>query len=158
MTESLFSVRGDCATLAPGLRRALCDRRRLDDPLVREAFAQMLAPRGVALRAAAGVGEALSMLDAGGELPQLAIIDYRLPGDRNGLWLARHLSGYQPPITVLIVTGDTAPEILVQAEQAGVEVLYKPFTATQLTEAIGRAAARGRAGATGPEAPDDRQP
>ena len=74
------------------------------------------------------------------------ITDFRLRNEEDGIELAtelRALLGWKLP--VLLVTGDTAPARVRQAQQSGLRVLYKPVKAHDLVEALGDEVAASRA-------------
>jgi signal transduction histidine kinase/ActR/RegA family two-component response regulator len=66
----------------------------------------------------------------------LVICDYRLP-DGNGLQLADRLSEHcaEPPAFIL-VSGDTAPQILLAAKERGLHLLHKPVRPAKLRSLI----------------------
>ncbi len=68
---------------------------------------------------------------------ELLIIDYRLPTDISGIEVARNLQsslGY--PFAVLVITGDTAPERLREADASGYPLLHKPVQPAQLRSTL----------------------
>jgi CheY-like chemotaxis protein len=95
-------------------------RRVLELSLAEIGFAVTSAPSGDAARV---------VLEAG-PWPTLLFSDIRMPGQLNGVQLARWAVGHQPQLCVLLQTG--------YAEEGAGEfpVLRKPFTAEELVEAI----------------------
>jgi CheY-like chemotaxis protein len=95
-------------------------RRVLELSLAEIGFAVSSAPSGDAARVA---------LEAG-PCPTLLFSDIRMPGQLNGVQLARWAIGHCPQLRVLLQTG--------YAEEGAGDfaVLRKPFTAEELIEAI----------------------
>ncbi len=66
----------------------------------------------------------------------LVICDYRLP-DGNGLQLADRLSERcEEPPAFILVSGDTAPQILLAAKERGLHLLHKPVRPAKLRSLI----------------------
>jgi CheY-like chemotaxis protein len=59
-------------------------------------------------------------------VPRLLIVDYRLPGVRDGIEVIERLRSRLGPVPALLITGDTGPEHLRRAAQSGLPVLHKP--------------------------------
>lgn len=71
--------------------------------------------------------------------PDLVISDLRLRGEDSGLHCIERLRQQWPDLPALLISGDTAPERLRQAHQAGLRLLHKPVRADELTQAIAQA-------------------
>ncbi|MBG9390307.1 hybrid sensor histidine kinase/response regulator [Caenimonas aquaedulcis] len=84
---------------------------------------------------------ALEWLAARTALPDLVLTDVVMPGEMNGLALARHLRDTHPNLPVLLMTGYA--EQLDAIEKMGFEVLPKPCSADVLSAAIARVSAPG---------------
>lgn len=54
--------------------------------------------------------------------------DYRLRADENGIDAIGHVRVIQPGINAVLITGDTAPERLQSAKNAGIKMLHKPVS------------------------------
>ena len=68
-------------------------------------------------------------------VPDLIISDYRLRGGRTGLLAVaqvRTLLGR--PVPAILITGDTAPDRLIEAHASGLELLHKPVTPGKLRQ------------------------
>ncbi|MBE2293972.1 MAG: PAS-domain containing protein [Phycisphaerales bacterium] len=116
--------------------RELQDRRILmldDDIAVLEAMEGLLQHWGCSVITAASLEEAREKLKAGAPPPELLIVDYRLRGDLSGLEaveiLQKNLRRYVP---TLIITGDTSPDHLREAEASGYPLLHKPVQPAKL--------------------------
>jgi CheY-like chemotaxis protein len=73
-------------------------------------------------------------------VPSLIICDFRLRHGASGLdVLARLQSEYNDTLPSILVTGDTAPERLREAQGTNAIVLHKPLTPQRLREAMWRA-------------------
>ena len=65
------------------------------------------------------------------------ITDFRLRNEEDGIQLAAKLRAeLRRNLPVLLVTGDTAPERVKQAQASGYSVLYKPVKAHEMAEAL----------------------
>lgn len=108
-----------------------------DDPAVLEAMAGLLESWGCVIIMATSLEEAQAKLQAGEQPPELLIIDYRLRGEVSGLEavtiLHRQMSRYVP---ALIITADTAPECLREAQASGYPLLHKPVQPAKLHSAV----------------------
>ncbi len=136
---------GDNASLA---MRAISGQRVLvvdDEENVRISTASALSLYGLQVHTADGVQKACEIAQrletqAGGLGKLNALItDFRLRDDEDGIQLAtklRAILGRDLP--VLLVTGDTAPQRVKQAQASGYQVLYKPVKTHDLAEALRR--------------------
>ncbi|MBA3902086.1 MAG: response regulator [Rhodocyclaceae bacterium] len=110
-----------------------------DDRLVLATLANGLEQAGYAVQAAGSAEEALRVLAV--ELPDLAVLDMRMPG-RSGLDLARQLreTGEVP---FIFLTAYSEPDIVRQAAECGaLGYVVKPVDMPQLVPAIEAALAR----------------
>jgi two-component system, sensor histidine kinase len=102
-----------------------------DDAAVRVGMAQLLQSWGCSCVAVDSIEEAIDAVRQ--TRPDLLISDYRLRGHRNGseaIALLRAELGVDLP--ALLITGDTAPERLREAQSSGVPLLHKPTSAALL--------------------------
>ena len=115
-----------------------------DDVLVREAVAALLTSHGYAVRTAADAGEA-GRVAATGEPRALALVDYRLPDGQTALEAVRAVQaalGAGRRVPVIVVTGDTHPQRIRDAQSLGYPVLFKPLPAEVLLGAVSEALRR----------------
>ncbi|TPQ29828.1 ATP-binding protein [Methylomonas koyamae] len=116
------------------------DRRLLvidDDVAVRDGMRGLLSRWGCRVFAAADLYQALAEIDDHQLRPELAIVDYRLPGDLSGIEVARELRRRLAyPLPILIVTGDTGPERLREADASGFPLLHKPVQPAKLRSTL----------------------
>jgi signal transduction histidine kinase/ActR/RegA family two-component response regulator len=109
-----------------------------DEETVRSSTAAALRLYGLQVEVADGLAQAREIAALPGHRLDALITDFRLRNEEDGIQLAtelRAMLGWQLP--VLLVTGDTAPARVRQAQQSGLRVLYKPVKAHDLVEALG---------------------
>jgi len=117
-----------------------------DDPLVREGMTLLIENFGWRVLAADGAPGALRLLSESGHAPDLVIADYRLEAGATGLEAIRAVesamtaSAHRLPLSV-VLTGDTAPERIVDAEASGYRILHKPIAAKDVALLLGEASA-----------------
>jgi CheY-like chemotaxis protein len=113
-----------------------------DEPTNRAALALVLEQFGCAVVTAGSGSEALRALEARGTPPDALISDYRLRGAETGIGATEALRAvYGAELPAVLVTGDTAPDRLLEAEASGLEVLHKPVTAETLERTLVRSLA-----------------
>ena len=79
----------------------------------------------------------LAKLAGVSKLPDLIVSDYRLRGAENGIQVVELLRGeFNAEIPALLVTGDTAPDRLRDAEASGLPILHKPVNPARLRTLI----------------------
>lgn len=111
-----------------------------DDRLVLSTLARGLSRAGYGVSTAESVDDAEAIL-AGGERPDLAILDVSMPG-RSGLELAERLHSFDH-IPFMLLTAYSDREIVDRATACGaLGYLVKPVDAPQLVPAIRAALAR----------------
>ncbi|MCW2244338.1 ATP-binding protein [Azospirillum canadense] len=104
-----------------------------DDPLVREGLGLLLAQLGWTVLAAATAAEALAHLAAVPDQPALVIADHRLDGGVTGLEVLRAVEAkLTRPALSVILTGDTAPDLIASIAASGHRVLHKPLAVRDL--------------------------
>ena len=142
---STFSVRvprADPASVrpAPAPVPEIGDLRRCsvlmaeDDAIIAAALVMEMRDWGLDVTRVSGVGELRACL-AGRESPfDLIVSDYRL-GDGSG-FEAIEAVREKWPTPAILMTGDTAPEVLRQADRDGIRLLHKPLAGSDLKRAI----------------------
>ncbi len=106
-----------------------------DEQSVREGMLHLLQDWGCEGRVAETIEEALEYVRSWS--PDLIISDYRLREQRTGseaIFALRAQLGSDVP--ALLITGDTAPERLREAQSSGVPLLHKPVSPDQLYQCI----------------------
>ena len=108
-----------------------------DDVDVQQALKSRLEARGWTVRTASTLGDGL-MLWRGGFMPDVVLADYRLGDEHTGAELIAALRSEGCEAPSLIITGDTAPDRLVQLARNGLEVLHKPVSDALLVQTVER--------------------
>ena len=118
-----------------GLRVLVID----DEAIVRTGLAALLEAWGYRVLAAGCADEATRLLAANDSDADLIIADYRLRDGHTGPDAIERVNaqlGRRLP--ALIITGDTAPERMVEAQRNGHGLLHKPVAAERLRELVAR--------------------
>ena len=110
----------------------------LDDEIsVREAMRQLLERWGCEVITTSSPEEAEARLGAEGRLPELLIVDYRLRRHASGIeTIGRLRERAGTAIPALVITGDTAPDRLREAQVSGYPLLHKPVMPGSLRAAM----------------------
>ena len=107
----------------------------VDDELaVREGVRVLLEELGCQVLLADGAAQAAHHAQ-GGAL-DMVISDFRLRGRSDGLDVIHQCQTIQPGLYALLISGDTAPERLMQAHAAQVPMLHKPVALDELRRHI----------------------
>lgn len=105
-----------------------------DDPSVRLALTRLLCAADLEVRAFASAGELLGfdwMVE-----PRCMVIDFRMP-DMNGLVLLRRIAETRPQLPVVIISGESDPELRSQAlRQGAAAFLAKPIDDRELLKEV----------------------
>ena len=111
-----------------------------DDPVQRTGMQLLLESWGNRVILAADGPAALDALRAAPRAPDVIVTDFRLPGALTGAQIVtRAAEELGRPIPGIILTGDTAPERIREAMDAGCRLLHKPFTPGLLRDALSAA-------------------
>ena len=107
-----------------------------DSPEMREVAQRNLISQGYQVLVAASVQDALSLLES--QAFDLVITDFKMP-EIGGLDLVRHVRENLKDTEVMMITGHPSVQSAVAAVKTGAEeYLTKPFTDTELAEAVGK--------------------
>jgi two-component system response regulator RegA len=107
-----------------------------DDDALRERLVRAFSERGLDVRSAASVAEALESARA--DPPELAVVDLRL-GTSSGLDLVPLLKAVEPATRIVVLTGFGSVATAVQAvRQGAVNYLTKPADADEILAAFHR--------------------
>jgi two-component system, sensor histidine kinase len=118
-----------------GLRVVVVD----DEIGVREGMRTLLAQWGCDVVVAGSEDEAVAAVLAAGWLPEVAIVDYRLRDERTGVQAVERLRReFGDAIPALIVTGDTAPERIREAQASNYPLVHKPVSPAVLRASLRR--------------------
>lgn len=131
---------GDAQEVAPRATTVLVVD---DEEMVRDAVRLMLIDWGCTALVASDADEALAALDAAEHPPDVVIADYRLRGGRTGLDAIRQVRSHlRRQVPAVLLTGDTAPERIMEATRGGHVILHKPISHHDLRRALDDAMAR----------------
>jgi CheY-like chemotaxis protein/anti-sigma regulatory factor (Ser/Thr protein kinase) len=105
-----------------------------DEAIILRGLQVVVEGWGYEVVIAASEVEAVERLLELDRAPDIIIADYRLRAGRTGIEAIRHIRARygNRPIPSLLITGDTAPERLQEAEASGYRLLHKPVSTTQL--------------------------
>ncbi len=105
-----------------------------DEAAVRAGTQALLNRMGCDVTLAASIAEAEAL--TADHPPDLVLADLRLRAQESGITAVHRLRQQHPHLAAIIITGDTAPDRLQQAQAAGLQVLHKPVAADALMRAI----------------------
>jgi PAS domain S-box-containing protein len=107
-----------------------------DDLLIRIGLEAMLEEWGHTVLGAGSVDEAV-LVAQHAEAPEAILADYRLQAESTGLEAIRAVHArLGRSIPAAILTGDTAPERLVEAQRGGFHLLHKPVVPAELRRTV----------------------
>jgi CheY-like chemotaxis protein len=115
---------------SPGLCVLLVD----DELMVRESMRLLLEQLGCEVLLAEDQEQAITHAHA--QRIDLILSDFRLREGRSGVAVIRAVQALYPQALAALVTGDTAPDRIRDAESAGVSLLYKPLSLAQLMQLL----------------------
>lgn len=105
-----------------------------DDVAVCQACAMLLEALGCVALLAQNQHAAEALL--ADSRPDVLLVDLRLRDGVNGIDVIRHLRTTLGPVPALLVSGDTSPDRLKMASEAGIPLCVKPLTLEQLLAAL----------------------
>jgi CheY-like chemotaxis protein len=109
-----------------------------DEIWIQEAMRSLLESWGHEVIAAGSSRELMERLAQRSTRPDLVICDFRLRGEENGIGVIQRLrSEYGEDLPGVLISGDTAPDRLKEAQQSGFLLLHKPVPNGRLRAAIG---------------------
>jgi signal transduction histidine kinase len=128
--------------VSPPIASALEGRRVLvidDDPDILEGMGGRLERWGCHPLGAPSADAALALLSTGAPAPDAILADYRLAGGSTGLEAIDRLRAHlAAPIPAVVITGETAPEVLEAIRAAGFQRLSKPVSPARLRALLER--------------------
>ncbi|MEM9530657.1 MAG: response regulator [Pseudomonadota bacterium] len=112
-----------------------------DEPALRKVVSQMLEALGYSVQVAGDAAQAQRILTTGPQF-DLVLTDWLMPGEMDGLMLARWIRNKYPHMKILIATGysDAVEDATQSAE---FPVLFKPYSRAELKLRIDEARAPG---------------
>ena len=109
-----------------------------DEKNMREVLQDLLEDKGYDAGTFADGEKFLAVLRAG-SVPDLVILDLKLPG-KDGLQVLREARAISPGLSILMISAYATVDKAVQAMQEGaMDFLVKPFDNTRLFSAVGKA-------------------
>jgi DNA-binding NtrC family response regulator len=110
-----------------------------DEPLICWSLKEVLAADGFEVTVAGSGRAALGALDDGAPLPDVVLLDYRLP-DSDDLTLLERITERVRPGRVILMTAYGTPEVVQGARALGAyDVLTKPVDLDHVTALVRRA-------------------
>ncbi len=108
-----------------------------DERAIRDATRELLRPQQVDVITAATIAEAVALAGNSTEPIDMILSDWRLSGTENGVDAVRAVRAVIGEATpAVLITGDTAPDLLTLAHEAGLVVLHKPLQPRQLVRLV----------------------
>jgi signal transduction histidine kinase/CheY-like chemotaxis protein len=107
-----------------------------DEESLRLGMRSLLEEAGSVVQLASSTAEAVAILAA--TTIDLVIADFRLRGHDNGIAAIKTLRCIQPGLPALLMTGETAPERLREAQEADIPVIHKPVMPQLLLKEISK--------------------
>ena len=108
-----------------------------DDPLVLSGNRVLLEELGCSVQTVANARDALDAVAALDGTPLLVLCDMWLGDGDNGIELLRRMSALTgAPVSAILVSGDTGPQTLAAAADAGYALLHKPVSPAKLRAAV----------------------
>ncbi len=112
-----------------------------DEPDVLYALTLVLESWGYQVVAASGIAAARARLRTLGDVPALIVADHRLRGATGAEAITTLRREIGMTVPGIILTGDTSPDRLRQAQASGFGLLHKPVHPNALREAVARSVA-----------------
>jgi CheY-like chemotaxis protein len=105
-----------------------------DELMVRQSMRFLLEELGCTVHDAVGSIEAAKI--AASHAIDLILSDMRLAVRDSGIEAVTQVRKLQPDVRAVLVTGDTAPERLREAQATGLALLHKPVTLERLLDVL----------------------
>jgi signal transduction histidine kinase/CheY-like chemotaxis protein len=107
-----------------------------DEPEVRTGMQTLLEHLGCRVAVCGSYAEAERLLDERALEVDLIVADFRLRQHENGIETVRRLRARLGEVPALLVSGDTAPERLREAQASGLPLLHKPVSLDKLMQTM----------------------
>jgi signal transduction histidine kinase/CheY-like chemotaxis protein len=122
------------ANAAPALPAGLSVLVVDDEVQLRESMRLLLAGLGCTVHLADSAAQAAELARA--HRLHVVLSDMRLRGGDSGLVAMQAVRALQPGVRMALITGDTAPDRIREAESAGVPLLHKPVAPERLFDLL----------------------
>ncbi len=103
-----------------------------DDPILRFTLSMELRQGGFQVREACNTDEAETVLEAGSAV-NLVVTDIEMPGERDGIALAKSVRAFHPGVRVIVASGTTPDSSIVNVADA---FFGKPYDIDRLVQRI----------------------
>lgn len=104
-----------------------------DDPDIRQLIAELMAEWGCRVFEGEHAEDVMRKMDVAGQRPDLLVCDYRLPHGLTAIHVIRRMRElWGNGVPSLVLTGDTAAEVLQEIHASGAILLHKPIAPTRL--------------------------
>lgn len=107
-----------------------------DEVSILRAMESLFKTWGVGLVTGRSAAEALYHLSQINSAPDFLITDYSLPGNTDGIQVARQFREAYAELPVLVLTGDTAADTVQRIAEAGLKIMHKPVRPARLRAAL----------------------
>jgi signal transduction histidine kinase/CheY-like chemotaxis protein len=108
-----------------------------DEGAIQIAMRSLLSSWGYSVIAAGSYAQMLERIGSNPEIPRLIICDYRLRDNETGSTVIERLRNeYNDTIPGMLITGDTAPDRIKEAQSSGYLLLHKPVSNAVLRASI----------------------
>lgn len=132
------SIRNSTETTTGNHRSKLFEDLKIlvvdDESEIRLGMKTLLEGMGCCVDISASTATAITA--AKRQQPDIMLVDFRLRADDNGLITIESIRKIYPDTPAILISGDTEPHRLREAQQAGIELLNKPVLANVLEQAI----------------------
>lgn len=105
-----------------------------DEATVRQSMCLLLRQLGCLVYPAESTVQAVAIAQQ--HAIQVLFTDHRLSGTDNGIHAIERIRAIRPQVTAVLVTGDTAPDRLLQAQHARIPMLHKPLVLEQVINVL----------------------
>ena len=110
-----------------------------DEESVRLGMRALLEELGCTVSLGASTSEAVTQATL--QIPDILLCDFRLRGADNGIDTIRAVRQLYPDLPALIISGDSAPERLLEAQATGITIIHKPVASEVLLREIAKLSA-----------------
>jgi PAS domain S-box-containing protein len=125
-----------------------------DEVIILMGLKVLLESWGYQVISAMSMGEAIKRLTGQTRMPDLIVADYRLADGRTGPEAIEAIRGIAgPDVPGIVLTGDTAPELIDWIKTQGFGILHKPVASNDLRQLIGALTWRGDGAPQEPQIP-----
>ena len=125
-----------------------------DEVIILMGLRVLLENWGYQVLSAMSMDEAIQQVTGRTRMPDLIIADYRLADGRTGPDVIEAIRGIAgPDVPGIVLTGDTAPELIDWVKSQGFGILHKPVAANDLRQLIGGMTWRGGKAPQAPQIP-----